>query len=227
MILSPSGDISIIINLINNYLGTKLIKIRNKHITRKRLISAVGSLLAKKGFKGLGVNAIAREAGVDKVLIYRYFDGLSGLISAYGKEGDFWPSALELAGGDMHGFAKCSLSEKLSILGHNFIKALKTRPVTCEIMIWEMSERNELTSELEAIRENSMMEFFQMFLPTKENEHDMQAVVALIGAAISYLVLRSKNIDLYSGLDLSSDHGWQRLENAIEVVIRGVVGENE
>ncbi len=205
----------------------KTIKIRNKHITHKRLISAVGSLLAKKGFKGLGVNAIAREAGVDKVLIYRYFDGLPGLISAYGKEGNFWPSALELAGGDLHQFVECSLSEKLSALGHNFIKALKKRPVTCEIMIWEMSERNELTAELEAIREDSMMEFFQMFLLTKNNEQDLQAVVSLIGAAISYLVLRSRNIDLYGGLDLSSDHGWQRLENAIKVIIHGVVGENE
>ena len=75
------------------------LKIRDKQITSKRLISAVGSLLAKKGFKGIGVNAVAREAGVDKVLIYRYFAGLEGLIAAFGKEGDFWPSALELAGG--------------------------------------------------------------------------------------------------------------------------------
>ncbi|MCK5099134.1 MAG: TetR/AcrR family transcriptional regulator [Desulfobacteraceae bacterium] len=204
----------------------KVVKIRNKNLTRKRLISAVGSLLAKKGFKGLGVNAIAREAGVDKVLIYRYFDGLPGLIAAYGKEGDFWPSALELAGGDLHGFARLSLSEKLSVLTRTFIKALKKRPVTCEIMIWEMSERNELTAELEAIRESSMMEFFQMFLLTKDNEQDIQAVLALMGAAISYLVLRSKNIDLYSGLDLSSDQGWQRLENAIGVIIRGVMDNN-
>ena len=48
-------------------------------ITRRRLISAVGSLLAREGFKGIGVNAVAREAGVDKKLIYRYFDGLPGL----------------------------------------------------------------------------------------------------------------------------------------------------
>ncbi len=199
---------------------------RNKHITRKRLISAVGSLLSKEGFKGLGINALAREAGVDKVLIYRYFGGLSGLIAAYGKEGDFWPSALELAGGDLHGFGKSSLSEKLSVLGRTFTEALKKRPVTREIMIWEMIERNELTSELEAIRENSIVEFFQMFLLDKETEYDLQAVLALIGAAISYLVLRSKNIDLYGGIDLSSDQGWQRLQNALDVVIRGMVGNN-
>ena len=42
------------------------------------------------------------------------------------------------------------------------------------------------------------------------------AIVGLIGIAVSYLVLRAKNIDLYSGLDLASDNGWQRIEKAIE-----------
>ena len=206
-------------------MKNKSIIIRNKHITRKRLISAVGSLLVKKGFKGLGVNALAREAGVDKVLIYRYFGGLPGLISAYGKEGDFWPSALELAGGDLQRFAKSSLSEKLSVLGRTFTRALQNRPVTREIMIWEMIERNELTAELEAIREDSIIEFFQMFLLNNETEHDLQAVLALIGAAITYLVLRSKNIDLYGGLDLSSDIGWNRLQDAIEAIAKGMTGD--
>ncbi len=198
------------------------IKIRDKHLTRIRLISAVGSLLARNGFKGIGVNAVAREAGVDKVLIYRYFGGLPGLIAAYGKDGDFWPSALELAGGDLKKFSRCSLAEKLSLLGRNFIKALIKRPVTCEIMRWEMTERNELTAELEAIRENSMQEFFRMFLLTKDNEQDLEAVVSLMGAAISYLVLRSGQIDRYGGLDLSSDQGWLRIEQAIDAIIRGI-----
>ncbi|THB80709.1 MAG: TetR/AcrR family transcriptional regulator [Desulfobacteraceae bacterium] len=206
-------------------------------MTRKRLIASVGSLLAKKGFKGIGVNAVAREAGVDKVLIYRYFGGLSGLIAAYGREGDFWPSALELAGGDLRAFAESSLSERLSAMGKNFIRALRQRPVTCEIMVWEMSERNELTEELEAVRESSMVEFFNMFLAgplEKKNEvpdsqilsaDDLQAIVMLMGAAISYLVLRSRSIALYGGLDLSSDSGWQRIEQAmakmIEAMTRG------
>ena len=201
--------------------------IRNKNITRKRLINAVGSLLVKKGFKGLGVNALAREAGVDKVLIYRYFGGLPGLISAFGKEGDFWPSALELAGGDLNGFTKLTLSEKLSVLGRTFARALIKRPITCEIMMWEMIERNELTAELEAIREDSIIEFFQMFLLDKGDEHDLQAVLVLIDAAITYLVLRSKNIDLYGGIDLNSDIGWQRLQNAIEIIAKGIVGDDK
>ena len=69
-----------------NKLTAQAMKTRDREATRARLIAAVGNLLAREGFKGLGVNAVAREAGVDKVLIYRYFGGLPELIVAFGRE---------------------------------------------------------------------------------------------------------------------------------------------
>lgn len=199
------------------------LKIRDKQITSRRLVSAVGSLLAKKGFKGMGVNAVAREAGVDKVLIYRYFGGLEGLIAAFGKEGDFWPSALELAGGDLQKFSQMPLDERLSVFASNFIDSLRKRPLTQAIMAWEIIEPNGLTEELERIREQSIIEFFQMFFMKDQVQIDLQAIIMLIGAAISYLVIRSKNIDLFGGLDLGSEQGWKRIEKAIETITHGVL----
>lgn len=198
-------------------------RIRDKQITSRRLISSVGSLLAKKGFKGIGVNAVAREAGVDKVLIYRYFGGLPGLISAFGKEGDFWPSSLELAGGDLQKFSNLPLEKRLSELGSNFIHELRKRPLTQSIMAWEMIEPNELTEELERVREQIIMEFFQMFFMEDQVQIDLQAIVMLIGAAISYLVIRSNNIDLYGGLEIGSNQGWQRIEQAISAISSNIV----
>jgi AcrR family transcriptional regulator len=199
------------------------LKIRDKQITSRRLISSVGSLLAKKGFKGIGVNAVAREAGVDKVLIYRYFGGLEGLIAAFGKEGDFWPSSLELAGGDLQKFSQMPLDERLSVFASNFIDSLRKRPLTQAIMAWEIIEPNGLTEELERIREQSIIEFFQMFFMKDQFQIDLQAMVMLIGAAVSYLVIRSKHIDLFGGLDLGSDQGWKRIEKAIETISHGVL----
>lgn len=201
----------------------QVFKIRDKQITSRRLVSAVGSLLAKKGFKGIGVNAVAREAGVDKVLIYRYFGGLPGLISTFGKEGDFWPSSLELAGGDLQKFSHLPLEKRLSELGSNFIQALRHRPLTQAIMAWEMIESNELTEELERVREQNIMEFFKLFFMKDQVQVDLQAIVMLMGAAISYLVTRSNNIDLYGGLEIGSDQGWQRIEQAISTICSGVV----
>jgi len=199
------------------------LKIRDKKITSRRLINAVGSLLAKKGFVGVGVNAVAREAGVDKVLIYRYFGGLEGLIAAFAKEGDFWPSALELAGGDLQKFSQMPLDARLSHFGSNFFQALKKRPVTQAIMAWEMIEPNGLTEELERIREEGIMEFFKMFFTKEEINFDLQTVIMLLGAGISYLVIRSKHIDFYGGLELNSDEGWKRMEKAFENITLGIL----
>lgn len=197
--------------------------VRDKEATRGRLIRAVGSLLSKHGFTALGVNAVAREAGVDKVLIYRYFGGLSELIAAFGREGDFWPSIEELADGDIETFNQLSLDAKMSQLAKNFIAAIQRRPLTQEIMAWEMVERNELTVELETIRETMTLRFIEIFFPEMNQRIDMQAITAIIGAAISYLVSRSRHIRWYSGVDLQSKEGWKRLEDAIEIMVRGVL----
>jgi len=205
-----------------NRVGVRAAKPRDREATRARLIEAVGSLLAQEGFKGLGVNAVAREAGVDKVLIYRYFGGLQQLIAAFGREGNFWPSIKELAGGDIEDYHQLSVTEQLSHLSRNFIQAIRRRPITQEILAWEMIERNELTIELESVRENTMMNFFDMFFPSTDKGPDIAAMGAIIGAGVSYLVSRGRQISIYNGVDLQSEAGWQRLEKAIDTMISGL-----
>ncbi|MDZ7592579.1 MAG: helix-turn-helix domain-containing protein [Rubrivivax sp.] len=54
-------------------------------------VGVVGMVLARDGFGAVGVNAIARQAGVDKVLTYRHFGGLPERLRAWGERGPFWP----------------------------------------------------------------------------------------------------------------------------------------
>lgn len=200
---------------------------RDREATRARLISAVGTLLARTGFTGLGVNAVAREAGVDKVLIYRYFGGLPGLMADFAREGDFWPSLEELAGGDVATFLQLPLSERLEKLTHNYLKALRQRPITQEIMAWEMVARNELTEELEAVREASGLKMIDLFLPPVEQGPDLAPLMTLVGAALTYLVVRSRKIRWYSGLDLQSEASWHRLEAGIRDLVQGLLDSRQ
>lgn len=203
--------------------GQSEIKIRDRQITCRRLVAAVGSLLARDGFTGIGVNAVAREAGVDKKLIYRYFGGLPGLIEAFGQEGDFWPSALELAGGDLKQFSSLPSDQRLSVFSRQFIRALRRRPLTLKIMAWEMVEANELTRELEAVREERILEFFKLFFSQEEDPEKLQTAVMLTGAAVSYLLIRSGHIEVYGGLGLVSDKDWERIESGIDAMIQGLL----
>ena len=56
-----------------------IMKLRN---AEKRLLIAVSQIIENEGFSKIGVNKIAKQAKCDKVLIYRYFGGLEGLLAA-------------------------------------------------------------------------------------------------------------------------------------------------
>ena len=126
---------------------------RNREETSARLLAAVGEVLARDGFGALGVNAVAKQAGVDKVLIYRYFGGLPELLKAWGESGRFWPGVDELLGSDREGFLRLRLAERYARFFEHFIDGLRARPLTLEIMAAEITERNELTAILETERE--------------------------------------------------------------------------
>ena len=71
---------------------------RDRAHTEEKILAALGAILAEPGgSRRIGVNAVATRAGVDKVLIYRYFGGLEGLLAAFAEKTDLWPTVEEAA----------------------------------------------------------------------------------------------------------------------------------
>lgn len=199
---------------------------RNREETKERIIGAVGRVLADSGFQGLGVNAVAREAGVDKVLIYRYFGGMPELLRAFGLSEDFWPNLDELTGGDSEGLRAMPMARATATVLRNFARALRDRPLTREILAWETVERNGLTEVLETVREDSAMRLLQEFAPEAEKSGvDVAAMTALIGAATMYLVVRSRHVQFFNTVDIRSEEGWRRLEDAITTICESCMRE--
>lgn len=191
------------------------VKSRDAAATRTRILDAVGSLLVREGFGALGVNAVAREAGVDKVLIYRYFGGIDQLLEAWGSELDFWPSVAEILGDspepDPAAFAAGMLTRHLH--------ALRARPHTLEVMAWEAVERHPLTRILDRIRE-ARAEQVMAAIPAHlfGEDRDLPAISALLGAGLQHLLLRSRTVDRYSGVPIASPEGWVRIESALQAI---------
>ena len=194
---------------------------RNSQQTRKKIIAAVGRLLSRSGFRNLGVNAIAREAGVDKVLIYRYFGGIPELLRAYAEEGDFWPTAEELLS-EFRGQLPQRDEDLAATLLIEFGRALRRRPITQEIMRWELLERNELTDALAHYREEQGMKLIRMIRGARGV--DLQALGSLLSAGQTYLILRSKTVAVYNGLQLDSDRDWKRLEKSTRHLVELAFG---
>lgn len=200
---------------------------RDKEETKARILAAVGKLLAESGFKQLGVNAIAREAGVDKVLIYRYFENLPSLLQTFGKEGNYWITVEELIENETAVDAE-SLADWMVLLLTRFMHDLQERPITQEIMRWELLQGNELTHELATVRDQVAIESLE-FLKQKYSfppDKDIPAISAVLIAGIVYLVMRTKVSNTFLGIDFSSSAGWERIERAIRSLVEAIV-END
>ena len=102
---------------------------KDREVTKQRLLGAVGEVLVERGYAGIGVNAIAKKAGVDKVLIYRYFNDLDGLLEAFVLRKDF-VSNLRKFFGDRNALATkkdaVALGKKYPVPG-NFVGSSKTK----------------------------------------------------------------------------------------------------
>lgn len=98
---------------------------RDRYTTAARLLKAVETLLTREGFSGLGVNAVAREAGIDKVLIYRYFDGMPGLLRAFAHSDAFWPTVEEILGEGSSDLSRMPVADRWSTGLVRYARALR------------------------------------------------------------------------------------------------------
>lgn len=201
----------------------KVIPIRNKEQTKQKLIQAVGKVLAEVGFQQLGVNLVAREAGVDKKLIYRYFKGLENLVAAYGDTIDFWPSAEELVGPDLATIRLMTPHELMSLFFKRYLRAILSRPYTLEILAWEALERNELTMALEEVRARTALEFFEIMEEDPPDHVDLTALVIIMAGAMNFLAVRSRIHRTLGGVELQSEFGWKRIEKTVDQLMEGVL----
>lgn len=188
---------------------------RDAEATRARILEAVGSLLAREGFAALGVNAVAREAGVDKVLIYRYFGGMDALLETWGTQADFWPTETETLGPN----PEKEPARLAAGLLKRHLHALRRRPHTLEILAWETLGGNPLTDILARIRETRSAALVAALAPRFQGRAvDLEALSALLGAGLQHLLLRSRTVDTYGGIPISTPEGWDRIERTLDQV---------
>ena len=198
---------------------------RDRAATEERILAAVGLVLARDGFGALGINAIAREAAVDKVLIYRYFGGLPELLQRWGSSGRFWPTLQEILGDDAQAMQALPLAERYALFFDRFIDALRARPLTLEILAAEIVERNELTAILEAEREQWGFQAEALFGGEDfERAPQLRGITLLLVAGVVYLLVRARKIRIFGGIDLQSDAGWAALKAAVASMAQQLLG---
>lgn len=193
---------------------------RDRETTEIRLIDAVGEIIAEDGFEVLGVRRVAEKAGVNKTLIYRYFDSLDGLVLAYLKRHDFWlkmsPERPDTS--DVRAYMKAFYRREIADFRTNV--ALK------RLRRWELSSDKAFIADVRAERERIGVRFMETMAGlAKINKERVQAISTLLDAGISYLAIFEDNCRMYNGIDIQSDEGWKQIAEGIDALIDMMMDE--
>lgn len=195
---------------------------RDRAGAERRLLDAVGQVLRDEGVPGLGVNALARRAGLDKVLIYRYFGGLDGLVRRWADSTDFWPSAEELLGPDDVLLQEPDRARLGRLFLERYVDALRRRPHTVQLLAWEVAASHPLLSVLEEAREAWALRLQARLAPL-----GLPAAVLTLAnlhiAAIHYLLARSRHTATFGGTGLQDEAGWRSIFDAMERSLSGAL----
>lgn len=198
--------------------------LRNRLSTERKILESAKSLLAEHGFQAFGINAVARRAGCDKQLIYRYYGGLDGLVEAIGVDLGSWvKDRIPDDTGGMFMLTYGDLMERLSLM---FIEALRDDPLMRRIVAWEVSEQTEQVKKLSDARARALSAWIDRMRGSLAPPKGVDAVAvnAIIFAAIQHLVLSAAIGGQCAGLPLKTEKDWDKAASGIKRIVRAVYG---
>lgn len=196
--------------------------VKNKEQTMQRLVDAVGAIIKKNGYKGLGLNAIAKEADVSKILIHRYFGGVDQLVEAYVLKNDYWiAKAGEVAVEAKGKTDKETLRDLVISLLKGHFEYFDTHEEMRSIILWEITEKTMLLNSVCLVREevgSLLLEKAEpLFADSKKN---LKGITAIIVSGIYYMILHAKkNGSTICGIDVNSKEGQKEILDTIEQIV--------
>jgi len=194
---------------------------KDKEQTKRKLIDAVGVIIKNKGIKALRISKVAREAEVDRKLIYRYFGNLNNLTEAYIAENDYWmlfaDQLNKLSDELQNDDAKIIVTEVLQDMFKFFLKEEETQ----NLILMELSGTIPMMRSIHNVREDIGQKILQKTdAHFKNSQINFRAVAALLVGGIYYTVLHTKSNGFnFAGLDLKSKFGVDAILNTVASVV--------
>lgn len=194
---------------------------KNKENTKLKLIHAVGEVIKKDGFSNLKISTIARQAQVDRKLIYRYFGDLNFLIEAYVAENDYWlkfsKKMKEVISQNKYEDSKALI---VAVLQNQF-KFFFSEKDMQRLILWELSTNSPLMQSIHNVRESMGQQFLELTDEHFKNSNvNFRAVSALLVGGIYYTILHTIfNGGKFTDMDLNTTDGQNEMLNAIDQIV--------
>ncbi|MBI1264611.1 MAG: TetR family transcriptional regulator [Alphaproteobacteria bacterium] len=188
---------------------------RNRTATQDALIGAAGEVLARGGFQDFGVNAVARAAGCDKQLIYRYFGGLDGLVAALGaRQSEALGAALEAQAPPG---PPSDYPDLINGLVLAYLDVLTANVTAQKLVLWELCAPAPALSGFARGRARMIAGWIarRQGALTPPPGIDALAVNALLIAAVHQIVLARSASQTHQPASSGSDAAWARARAAL------------
>ncbi|MBO0930403.1 TetR/AcrR family transcriptional regulator [Fibrella aquatilis] len=200
---------------------------RDRLQTENRLIDAIHELLTEEGISQIKINRVAQHAKVNKILIYRYFGGIEGLLNAYYKK---YKPVIDTPPIDIERLKGAPLDE--------FFQAC------CEYVITEFRQlRNNpqaqsfLKNDLMAYQpgvvspfaDQKSTQFLAMIDELSEliQSENGRAFSAIIVSGMTLLTFMAQDKRTVFGVDLSTEEGWANIESALQRIYQALAEVNK
>ncbi|TGY77950.1 TetR/AcrR family transcriptional regulator [Lepagella muris] len=175
--------------------------------------AAVAEII-EKGFSDTILYGIIKRAKIEPVVFYNRYKSLELFYDEFVKSKDYWFENL------LKEIDEPQLSrEELTKILVSLIDVLDKDSVMLELLRWEVASENPTTRRSAALREFHTLplakDYENLF---KNTEVDMLSLSALVIGGIYYLELH-KNLSPFSGIDLKTEEGRQRIKDAIRAFV--------
>lgn len=202
---------------------TDPIRSRDRDATEAAILQAALTLLAEQGFAALGVNAIARAAGCDKQLVYRYFGGREGLVDAMG-------AALARRMTDHLAQvplpADAGYGQRVQHLLFGWAGVLRDDPLLRALLVWEISDPAPEVRRLSEARGRAMGVWVMQALAGARAPEGVDAAVvnAMLIGGVQQMVLAAATAGRFSGVELRTATDWDRVSRGLTGMVTALYG---
>ena len=196
--------------------------VRNRPQTQQRLLAAVHQLLTAEGLDQVRINRVASLASVNKVLIYRYFGGIDGLLGAYYEQYRPFVAAPPI---NLAALAGAPLSEFFQACSEYILaefRLLRANPqaqqvLRNELMGCQTTDQNPVAAQKQAQLEQMVAELGKLI-----NSTYGASFSTVILSAMTLLTFMAQDKRTIMGIALDTDEGWAEIELAIKRIFYGI-----
>ena len=193
------------------------VRLRDRSATEALIVGAGERILLRDGFPGLNVQTLAAEAGCDRKLVYRYFDGADGVVERIAARAHAaLVRSLDAAPASGTESLRAFARESLSL----WLAALRASPLSLRLMAWALVESSPLLNRIETERSAVLQAWMRERRPRLRTPPagDAVAINAVLLAAVQHLALSGGARPGVGGVALD-EPGWARIETALDALL--------